>query len=48
MDHANEFAVKKMSEVLDVSRSSYYNWLQTKEEKAKDKQRLEEKIKGHL
>ena len=45
MDYANEFPVKKMSQVLDVSRSSYYNWLGTKEEKAKEKQRLEQKIK---
>lgn len=45
MDYANEFPVKKMSEVLGVSRSSYYNWLQTKEEKAKQEASLGEKIK---
>ena len=31
MDHANEFPVKKMSEVFEVSRSGYYKWLKNKE-----------------
>jgi len=31
MDHANEFPVKKMSEVLEVGRSSYYEWLKYKD-----------------
>lgn len=44
-DHANEFPVKTMSKVFNVSRSSYYNWLQTKDEKAKESADLGEKIK---
>ena len=31
MDHANEFPVKKMSKVLGVSRSSYYDWRKNKD-----------------
>ena len=45
MDHANEFPVKTMSKVFNVSRSSYYNWLQRKDEKAKERANLEEEIK---
>jgi len=26
-DHSNKFAVQKMHQVLKVSRSGYYNWL---------------------
>ena len=31
MEYANEFPVKKMCQLLDVSRSGYYNWLKNKE-----------------
>jgi len=31
MDHANEFPVKKMSQVFNVSRSGYYRWLNKKD-----------------
>jgi hypothetical protein len=30
MEYANEFPVKKMSEVFEVSRSGYYKWLTNK------------------
>ena len=46
MDYANEFPVKKMSEVFNISRSSYYHWLRTKDENAKDQASLGEKIKN--
>ena len=45
MDHAKEFPVKKMSEVLEVSRGSYYNWLRRKDAEAQAKQSLDKKIK---
>lgn len=45
MDHTNEFPVKKMSEVLSVSRSGYYKWLKNKEVNSVVKERLNEQIK---
>ena len=51
-DHAYEFPVKKMSQVLNVSRSGYYKWLERKaKEEVKhdelDKQIKEEYIASH-
>lgn len=45
MDHANEFPVKKMSEVLEVGRSSYYNWCNNKDTHAKKEEKLTTEIK---
>jgi transposase InsO family protein len=45
MDHANEFPVKKMSQVLGVGRSSYYNWRRNKDSYAKKKEVLNTLIK---
>lgn len=45
MDYANEFPVKKMSEVFGVSRSAYYSWRKEKEERASKQAALDEKIK---
>jgi len=44
MDHASEFPVKKMSKVLGVGRSSYYNWCKNKEIYAKKEEELNEQI----
>lgn len=44
MDYANEFSVKKMCEVLEVSRSGYYKWLKNKDEKALKAEDLNAKI----
>ena len=32
-DHSDEFAVEKMCQVLEVSRSGYYDWLNRKPSK---------------
>jgi len=45
MDHAKEFPVKKMSEVLEVSRSGYYTWLKFKKEKEAKKVLLDTQIR---
>ena len=44
MDHADEFPVKKMSKVLGVGRSSYYNWLKNKDSYAKKEEVLNTQI----
>jgi len=44
MDYANEFPVKKMCEVLEVSRSGYYKWLNHKAGQALKEQELNDKI----
>ena len=46
MDHANEFPVKKMSEVFEVSRSGYYRWLEHKDFHAEKEEVLERQIKS--
>ncbi|MFK7807091.1 MAG: IS3 family transposase [Saprospiraceae bacterium] len=45
MDHASEFPVKKMSEVLDVSRSGYYRWKKSRGSNTADQESLNEEIK---
>ena len=45
MEHAKEFPVKKMSEVLGVSRSGYYTWLKNKDEKEAKVELLDAQIK---
>jgi len=45
MDHANEFPVTKMSEVLGVGRSSYYNWLKYKDSNTEQEEELNTQIK---
>jgi len=45
MDNANEFPVKKMCEVLQVSRSGYYKWLKTKGSKTTEIQLLDQSIR---
>lgn len=45
MEHAKEFPVKKMSEVLGVSRSGYYTWLKDKDEKEAKVELLDAQIK---
>jgi putative transposase len=44
MDYANEFPVKKMCDVLEVSRSGYYKWLLNKDSLDKEKQILDNEI----
>jgi len=43
-NHANEFPIKKMSEVFKVSRSAYYNWLKEKESRLSSQEDLDEAI----
>jgi len=43
--HANEFPVKKMSEVLGVSRSGYYKWLVRSALVGQERTQLDEQIK---
>jgi len=45
MDHADEFPVTKMSKVLRVGRSSYYDWLKNKDKYLK-KEELTNQIKA--
>jgi putative transposase len=45
MDYANEFPVKKMCQVFDVSRGGYYVWLKNKDKNDKKEALLNEKIK---
>jgi len=45
MDYANEFPVKKMSEVFSVSRSGYYKWLKNKDIYALKLEILNDEIK---
>ena len=45
MDYANEFPVKKMCQVLQVSTSGYYRWKKTKNSKTKDLQCLDQNIR---
>lgn len=45
MDHADEFPVKKMSKVLEVGRSSYYNWRRNKDSYSKKEEELNVQIK---
>ena len=44
-DQANQFPVKKMSEVLSVSRSGYYRWLKQKSKKQEQMAQLDQQIK---
>lgn len=46
MEHANEFSVKKMSEVLEVSRSGYYRWLKNKDSINEKEEFLNAEIKA--
>lgn len=43
--HANEFSIKKMSEVLSVSRSGYYKWLNNQSVKQAQINQLDDQIK---
>jgi len=43
--HANEFPVKKMSEVFKVSRSGYYKWLKNRDDRQAKKADLDKMIK---
>jgi len=43
-NYANEFPIKKMSEVLKVSRSAYYKWLKEKESRLSSKTYLDQPI----
>ncbi len=45
MDHAHEFTIEKMSEIFTVSRSGYYLWMQTKDDKEVVEEALDDKIK---
>ena len=46
MEYANDFPVKKMCQVLDVSRSGYYTWLKNKDKYQEKKESLNEQIKS--
>ncbi len=46
MEYANEFPVKKMCQVFEVSRSGYYNWLKNKDKYDKKEESLIEEIKS--
>jgi len=46
MDHTNEFPVKKMCDVLEVSRSGYYEWQVNKDSTIGKHQVLDGQIKG--
>ena len=43
--HANEFPIKKMSEVFGVSRSGYYEWIKKSPERSAQKAELDNQIK---
>jgi len=45
MDHANEFPIKKMSEVFGVSRSAYYCWQKEKDQRNSIQTAIDEQIK---
>ena len=44
MEYANEFPVKKMCQVFEVSRSGYYNWMKNKDSIVAKEEFLNEEI----